>query len=288
VLQGKVAVVTGGNSGIGQETAAGLAALGATTVLMCRSTTKGEQAAEVIRRRTGNGEVAVAAVDLADLRSVERGAAETMDRFGRVDVLLNNAGGMWDRREISPQGLDRVFVVNYLGHYLLTRRLLDAMEGSAPSRIVNVSSSGHRQGHGMRWGDLQGEDGWGAPSAYGQAKLAQILFARELARRFGDRGVVAHSVHPGVVRTGFGGDDDLHGGMKFVTRAIVACFGVSPERGARTSVFLATSEEAGRSNGGYWVRCKQVRPSKYARDDQAAQRLWSVSEDLVVEAGIAM
>jgi NAD(P)-dependent dehydrogenase (short-subunit alcohol dehydrogenase family) len=283
---GTVVVVTGANCGIGKETAAALAARGATTVLACRDTGKAERAAAEIRRVSGNDDVTTVRVDLEDLHSVVSCGDELLERFDAVDVLVNNAGGYWDAREVTPQGFERHFGVNYLSHYLLTRRLLDASGGTGPSRIVNVTSLGHRAVKGMAWDDLQLEDGWSAPRAYGQSKLAQILFTREIARRFGDRGVIAHAAHPGVVKSNFAADGDTHGIQRLTVRSF-SVFGVSPVRGARTSVHLASSEDAGRSNGHYWARNKPRRPSKGATDDAASERLWEVSEELLTATGIA-
>jgi NAD(P)-dependent dehydrogenase (short-subunit alcohol dehydrogenase family) len=286
-LKGKVVLVTGANCGIGKETATALAAQGATTVLACRDMAKAEEAAAEIRNVTGNEDVATTLVDLKDLRSVVQCGDDVLSRYGTVEVLINNAGGYWDARDITSQGFEQHFGVNYLSHYLLTRRLLDALGGAAPNRIVSVTSVGHRAVKGMNWDDLQFELGWVVPRAYGQSKLAQILFTREIARRFGNRGVIAHTAHPGVVRSNFGRDGDTRGEQRLVLRAF-SLLGVSPAAGARTSIFLASSEEASRFNAGYLVRRKQHRPSKAARDDGAARRLWDVSEEMVTSAGIAL
>jgi len=279
-LKGKVVLVTGANCGIGKETAAALVAKGATLVLACRDMAKAEEAAADIRTLTENENVDTVCLDLKDLQSVAKCADEVLDRYKTIDVLVNNAGGYWDVRATTSQGLEQHFGVNYLSHYLLTRRLLHALGGVAPSRIVSVTSVGHRAVSDMKWDDLQLEHGWSVSRAYGQSKLAQILFTRELARRFAGRGVIAHAAHPGVVRSRFAEDGDTHGALRASLRAI-AIFGVSPASGAKTSVYLASSREAGLSNGGYWVRCKQRLPSKAARDDEASRRLWDVSEELV-------
>ncbi len=282
-----VVVVTGANSGVGKETAAALAAKGATTVLACRNMAKAEDAAAEIREATGNEDVRTVYLDLGDLRSVVQCADEVLGRFETVDVLVNNAGGYWDVRDTTAQGFERHFGVNYLGHYLLTRRLLNAHGDVAPNRIVNVSSAGHRAVKGMSWEDLQLERGWTAPRAYGQSKLALILFTREIARRLGGRGVIAHAAHPGVVRSNLGEDGDTRGVQRLTLRAI-SIFGISATKGAKSSIRLACSEEADQSNGRYWVRTKQHLPSKAARDDEAARRLWKVSEDLVTATGAAL
>lgn len=287
-LGNQVALITGANSGVGKETAVGLAALGATTVLACRDAGKAAAAVADVRGRTGNQAVDAVRVDLRDLESVERCGTETLGRHGSVDILVNNAGGYWDRRAVTAQGFEQHFGVNYLSHYVLTRRLLETQGGRAPRRIVSVTSLGHRAVRGMKWEDLQLEQGWTVSGAYGQSKLAQILFTRELARRFGDRGVIAHAAHPGSVRSGFGADGDTHGLNRFVVHAIISITGVSPATAARTSIHLASSEAAGLANGAYWARRKQRVPSKAARDADAARSLWAVSEDLVVQAGLSL
>lgn len=286
-MSARTVLVTGANSGIGRETAGALAAMDATTILACRDMAKAEQAATEIRQTTGNDNVRAVSMDLSDLHSVTRCAQEVLDRFGSVDVLVNNAGGYWDVRAATAQGFEQHFGVNYLSHYLLTRKFLDACDGRAPGRIVSVTSIGHRAVRGMAWDDLQMDRGWTVSRAYGQSKLAQLLFTRELARRFGDRGVVAHAAHPGVVRSNFAEDGDTHGVNRLAVRAF-STFGVPPDVGARTSIYLASSDEAGRSNGGYWVRCKQHRPSTAARDAEAARRLWDRSEELLTATGIAL
>lgn len=284
----RVVLITGANSGVGRETALGVAALGATTVLACRDRDRAEFAAAAIRRRTGNTAVSTVEVDLEDLESVARCAVECLARHGSVDVLVNNAGGYWDHRALTTQGFERHFGVNYLSHYALTRHLLDARDGRAPDRIVSVTSVGHRAVRGMSFGDLQLDGGWTAAGAYGQSKLAQILFTRELARRYGGRGVVAHATHPGSVRSHFGADGDTHGVTRVVVRAIIGVTGVTPAAAARTPVYLASAEAPGRTNGGYWVRRKERRPSRGARDAEAARRLWDESEALVTAAGPAL
>jgi NAD(P)-dependent dehydrogenase (short-subunit alcohol dehydrogenase family) len=286
-LQGRVVVITGANCGIGKETAAALAARGATIVLACRDMAKAEQAAAEIRATTGNDAVETVLVDLNDLHSVVQCADDVLRRFKSVHVLVNNAGGYWDVRTTTLQGFEQHFGVNYLSHYVLTRRLLDAPGAGAPDRIVNVTSVGHRAVSAMNWDDLQLEHGWSAARAYGQSKLAQILFTRELARRFGGRGIIAHAAHPGVVRTRFAADGDTHGIQRLVVRA-GSVFGISPAAGARTPVHLASSGEAAAVNGRYWRRSRPHHPSRAAMDADAATRLWDVSEGLAAAAGVAL
>jgi NAD(P)-dependent dehydrogenase (short-subunit alcohol dehydrogenase family) len=286
-VDGKVVVVTGANTGIGKETAKALALRGAVTVLACRDPAKAEAAVADIRASTGNDAVSAVQVDLADLQQVERCAAALGDRYEKIDVLINNAGGTWSARQLTPQGLEHTFTVNYLSHYLLTRRLLPRLVAAAPGRVINVTSVAHRFARGVRWADPQYERGWRGLRAYNQSKLAQVLFTRELARRFAADGVIAHAAHPGLVRSHFAQDGDTRG-LDAIAVELVLVRSVTPAQGAETSVYLATSPEAAETNGGYWVRCTPHRPSRAARSDHAARRLWELSEDLLTTAGVVV
>ena len=283
-MSNDIIVVTGANSGIGKETARALAAKGATTVLACRDLRKAAAAAGDLRDTTGNEKVTTVRIDLADLNSVDQACVELIDRFGRVDVLVNNAGGIWSTPQMTPDGLEYTFQVNYLAHYFLTRHLLSASSAAWPRRIVNVTSVGHRQVRRPCWHNPQTERRHGPLTAYYQSKLAQVLFTRELARRFGPSGIIAHCCHPGTARTRFGKDGDVSATLAPLVAATVAA-GITPTRAAATSVFLATSPEAEHSNGGYWVRRAQRKPSRVARDPDAARNLWELSERLLATAG---
>ncbi|HZU79305.1 MAG TPA: SDR family oxidoreductase [Acidimicrobiales bacterium] len=286
-LTGQVTVVTGANSGIGLETAVGLAGLGATVVLACRNPDRAEAAAEAVRGRTGSTSVELVALDLADLSSVRACAEELLGRFSSISVLVNNAGGIWSSRQVTAQGFEQTFGVNHLGPYYLTRLLLERLQSSAPSRIVNVSSVGHHMAaFGVRFEDLQTTGAYVSLEVYGRTKLANILFARELAHRLEGTAVTANACHPGAVRSGFGMDGDL-GGIQGLGNRVVRLFEISAESGARTSVYLASSPDVAGRSGGYYVRCKPGHMSRQARSAEAAQRLWEVSEQLLAEAGFA-
>jgi NAD(P)-dependent dehydrogenase (short-subunit alcohol dehydrogenase family) len=284
-MQGKVVVITGSNDGIGKETAVGVAAEGATTVLACRNQKKAGTAAEEVTRRTGNDDVHVVALDLADLASVQAAAREVLDRWVRLDVLINNAGGIWTERQETAQGFEQTFGVNHLGHFLLTNLLLPRITASAPSRIINLTSVGHHSAwRGMRFEDLQSGTRYAAMDAYGRSKLANILFTRALADRVAGTGVTVNAVHPGPVRSGFGMDGDM-GGLMGLGNRLIRPFEISPSAGARTSVYLATSPKVDGETGRYWVRRKPGHMSGQARSDAQAQRLWSESERLLDSAG---
>ncbi len=227
-MHGKVVVVTGSNIGIGFETAVGVAALEATTVLACRNLAKAEAAAKEVTKRTWNDDVHVVHLDLADLDSVKRAAGEVLSRWDRLDVLVNNAGGTWSQRQVTAQGIEYTLGVNHLGPFYLTNLLLGRLQEGAPSRIVNVTSVGHHAAwRGMRFEDLQSEQRYEAMEAYCRSKLANVLFTRQLAKRLEGTGVTANAVHPGPVRSGFGMDGDLTGFMGFGMR-LVRPFEISP------------------------------------------------------------
>jgi NAD(P)-dependent dehydrogenase (short-subunit alcohol dehydrogenase family) len=281
-MKGKTVVVTGGNSGIGFETAAALASMGARVLVTARNADKGRAAVSAIAQRLGaEGQVQLVVFDLADLASVRRGAAEILEQAPHLDVLVNNAGLVLTERAETVDGYEATFATNHLGPFLLTNLLLDRITGSAPSRIVNVASTAHSAARrGMTFDDLQSEKQYRGMRVYGQSKLANILFTLELARRLEGRGVAANSLHPGTVRSGYGGDGDARGFLAFGIK-IASPFFLSPAKGARTSVYLASSPDVEGVSGQYFVKCKPKQPSRWAQDPEAARRLWRVSEELV-------
>jgi NAD(P)-dependent dehydrogenase (short-subunit alcohol dehydrogenase family) len=281
----KVAVITGSNSGIGKETAVGLAAMGMTTVLACRNQEKATTAAAEVRERAASEAVHVVALDLSDLASVTACAHEILERWDRLDVLVNNAGGIWSKREESAQGFEQTFAVNHLGHFAFTLLLLDRLKASAPSRIVNMTSVGHHAALlGMRWEDLNAERRYTTFGVYARSKLANILFTRALAARLEGTGVTANAVHPGPVRSGFGMDGDLRGIVR-MGNELIRPFEISPEAGAATTIYVATAPELEHDSGGYYARSAPGRMSRPARSLSDADRLWRVSGQLVAEAG---
>ncbi len=271
-MEDRVFLVTGANSGIGKATALGLARLGGTIVMGCRSATRGEAARQDIVRDSGNSKVYLEIVDLASEESTRSFAEEFKRKYPRLDVLINNAGIYTPHREVTPDGLERTFEVNYLAGFLLTHLLLDLLTKSAPSRIVNVSSSAHSGGT-IHFDDLQAERRYGGFGAYGQSKLAQILFTQELARRLQGTGVTVSACHPGVIRTNLG-----MGGTSAVVR-FVRMFFKSPEKGAETPIYLAISPEVERVTGQYFANKHVREPSRAAQDPDVARRLFDVSAE---------
>ncbi|HLX89506.1 MAG TPA: SDR family oxidoreductase [Acidimicrobiales bacterium] len=282
-MSGKTVVVTGANAGIGLSTAVALAGAGARVVMTARDAGRGAAAVEEVRRRVGSDAVELALFDLGSLASVRAGAAELLGRCERIDVLVNNAGVVLSARQETPDGLEATFAVNHLGPFLLTQLLHDRLVASAPARVVNVASTAHKGARrGLDFDDLQSEHGYGAMAVYSKSKLANIYFTSELARRLAGSGVTANCLHPGTVATNYGRDGDSTGFLAFGLK-VIKPFILTPDQGARTSIYLASSLEVADVSGRYFVKCRPRTPSKVARDDAAAARLWEASEKLVAE-----
>jgi retinol dehydrogenase 12 len=278
-MSGKTVLVTGGNTGIGLETAAGLAAMGAEVIITSRDEAKGKAAVEEIRRRHPDARVEAMELDLVRLADVRRFAAEFNERFPHLHVLVNNAGLILSDRQVTEDDFESTFQINHLGPFLLTHLLLDKLKASAPSRIVNVASAAHRGGR-LDFADLQSERSYAKMRVYGTTKLCNILFAQELARRLEGTGVTAYSLHPGTVRTGFGKDGDTKGffalGVKIIGPFILTAAG-----GAKTSIHVASTPGIERYSGSYFQRSKVAKPSSAARDEESARRLWEASTQLL-------
>jgi NAD(P)-dependent dehydrogenase (short-subunit alcohol dehydrogenase family) len=275
-MQGKTVLITGANQGIGKATARALGAQGASLVLVCRNAEKGRAAiADIERDGARNVELLIG--DMGSQADIRRVAAEFKAKHDRLDVLLNNAGVLVTSRRTTVDGLEETFAINHLGYFLLTNLLLGVLKASAPSRIVSVSSEAHRRGK-MGWDDLQfSRRRYSAIAAYGQSKLANILFTRELARRLEGSGVTANCLHPGVIASGFG---STYGGVDKVLARVASPFLATPEEGARTSVYLASSPEVEGVTGKYFDKCKERRPTAEALEAGSPERLWAISEEL--------
>lgn len=280
-MKDRICLVTGANSGIGLETARGLAAKGATVVMTARSRSKGEQAVADVQQGTGNPRVELLELDLADLASVRTAAASFTARFEQLHVLVNNAGLMLSERRLTADGFEMTMGVNHLGHFALTLLLLPLIKASTPARIVNVSSTAHQVVRkGLDFEDLMFEQrAYNMMGAYGASKLANVHFTRALAQRLAESDITVNAVHPGTVSTRIASDGDVEG---LFTRLyeLARPFMMSTKKGARTSLHVATSEEGGRVSGAYFTRSRQSRISRAAQDDAAAQRLWEISERL--------
>jgi NAD(P)-dependent dehydrogenase (short-subunit alcohol dehydrogenase family) len=282
-MTGKTVVITGGNSGIGLETAVALAKAGAKTVITARDPVRGETAVADIRARSGHDDVGLVVFDLGSIASIREGATAILATCPRIDVLVNNAGlVMSDRRE-TTDGFESTFGINHLGPFALTELLLERIKESAPARIVNVASTAHKGARkGLDFDDLQSTRSYSGMPVYSKSKLANIYFTTELARRLEGTGVTVNCLHPGTVATGFARDGDASGVLAFGVK-VIKPFILSAEQGARTSVYLASSPEVAGVTGEYFVKCRARKPSAVARDDEPARRLWKRSEELVAE-----
>jgi NAD(P)-dependent dehydrogenase (short-subunit alcohol dehydrogenase family) len=279
-MTGTVVLITGGNAGIGLETAVALARRGARVVITSRDATRGEIARDEIARRSESGSVDVMHLDLASFSSVRAFAAAFLDRYDRLDVLIENAGLVLGRRSVTEDGNETTFQVNHLGHFLLTDLLRERLVASAPARVVVVTSDAHKSARGgLDFDDLQSERRYRSFSVYSKTKLANILFTRELARQLDGTGVTVNCVHPGFVASRFGRDGDT-GVLGSIAMPLLRPFALSPEQGAQTSVYVASDPAVDGITGAYWVKCAPVTPSDAALDDVAARRLWEVSEHL--------
>jgi NAD(P)-dependent dehydrogenase (short-subunit alcohol dehydrogenase family) len=277
-MQGKVCLVTGSSSGIGKVTARELAKMGATVVMVCRNRTKGEAAQAEIKAASGNAQVDLIVADLSKLSEVRRVASEFKQSYTQLHVLVNNAGGIHSEHKVTSDGLEFTFATNYLAPFLLTHLLLDVLKASAPARIVNVSSVAHTRGK-VDFADLQGTRRYSFTKAYGQSKLALIYFTYELADQLKGTGVTVNALHPGVVASNF---NDGMKGLAYVIGAVIYTFvGITVERGAQTTLYLATSPEVEGVSGKYFSDCKEVSSSRLSYDVTVRQRLWNVSQELI-------
>jgi NAD(P)-dependent dehydrogenase (short-subunit alcohol dehydrogenase family) len=280
-LRGRYVLITGGNSGIGQAAAVGIARLGAHVAITARNAEKGETARATIAAMSNNDDVEVVPLDLGSLASIHACADTVLERTNRIDVLVNNAGGTLSTRRVTDDGFEMTFGVNHLGHFLLTNLLLDRIKESAPARIITVASAAHRGARdGLDFDDLQCErTRYRGFPVYCRSKLANVLFATELARRLEGTGVTSNAMHPGWVGTNFGreGDTGIFGSLAGLARPLAK----SPEQGADTIVYLASAPDVANVTGKYFAKRKPARMSAHAANADEARRLWDASERLV-------
>jgi retinol dehydrogenase 14 len=284
-MAGRTVLVTGGSGGIGRATALGLAAMGAHLAITGRDRGRTEDAAREIRA-AGSGPVDVFVADLSSQAQVRQLAGQVLQSLPRIDVLVNNAGGYWNTRHVTADGLERTFALNHLAPFLLTNLLLDRLKHSVPARVVTVSSNVQAIGR-IDFEDLQGERSYSGARAYNQSKLANVLFTYELAGRLQGTSVTANVLHPGVARTSFGAEDPS--GVQRLFIPFMRPFMKTPAQGAATSIHLASAPDLEQLTGRFFARSQPKRSSKRSYDQAAAARLWQVSADLagLTAAGIA-
>lgn len=276
-MNGKTVVITGATSGIGQIAAEALARRGARIVMIARDRARGEA---TLARLQGQGSTPKHSVHYADLSLIaesKRVAQEIAAAEPRIDVLINNAGALFQRRETTEEGLERTFATNHVSYFVLTHFLRDRLLASPAARVVNTASHAHR-GAQLNFADLQLEKNYRGFRAYGRSKLCNILFTLELARRLSGTQVTANSLHPGFVNTRFG-DNGINGFGSLLFRGLKK-FALSPEKGAETLIYLASSAEPATVSGAYFHKCRITAPSPQAQDHEAARRLWEETAKL--------
>lgn len=273
-MQNQIVVVTGGTNGIGLETARALAKARADVHIVGRSQDRIDAAVASIKASTGTGSIQGWKADLSSQTSIRALAPRLLGALPRIDVLINNAGALFMKRELSPEGIEMTWALNHLNYFTLTHLLLEAVQAAPAGRIVNVSSAAHLSGQ-IRFADPEFRAGYAGFLAYSQSKLANVMFTNALARRLTGTGITANSLHPGGVATGFGMNNS--GPLQAFFGTIWKVFAMSAERGASTSVFLAASPAVNGKSGGYYARNKPARTSAAASDEAAQERLWMMT-----------
>jgi NAD(P)-dependent dehydrogenase (short-subunit alcohol dehydrogenase family) len=280
-MHGKTCIVTGASAGIGRAIAQGLAAHGAHVVLVCRSRARAEATQHAMRMATGSAAIDIALADLSSQAEIRRLAQELLQHYPRIHALINNAGVVHTSRTVTIDGLETVFAVNHLAYFLLTQLLLPRLVESTPARIVNVASDAHHWDT-LDFADLQNHRRYRGLKVYGQSKLCNLLFTRELARRIAGTGVTVNSLHPGGVATGLGWNN---GWWAVLIAKVLKPFLRTVDQGADTAIYLTTAPEVATVSGRYFYNRREHRPSRAAQDDEAALRLWQISEQLTATRG---
>jgi NAD(P)-dependent dehydrogenase (short-subunit alcohol dehydrogenase family) len=275
-MKGKTIVATGATSGIGEVAVLALAGLGARIVFVARDEARAQATMRKLEAKAPGLGHRMHLADLSSMAETRKVGATIAANEPRIDVLINNAGAIFSDRQVTPEGLELTFAVNHMAYFVLSEALRDKLIASAPARIVSTSSDAHERAS-LDFSDLQSAKGYKMLRVYGRSKLANILFTRELARRLAGAGVTANCLHPGPVATRFG---DSSGGMVRRLLPVLRLFFLSPEKGADTIVYLASSPEVEKTTGEYFVKRKVTEPSAAARDDAAAKRLWIDSEKI--------
>jgi NAD(P)-dependent dehydrogenase (short-subunit alcohol dehydrogenase family) len=275
-MHGKVVVITGATSGIGWVAAEKLARMGARLVMIARDRARGEATLARLREAGPGLAHSMHYADLSTIAEMKRVSGEIALAEPRVDVLINNAGALFSSRQLTADGLEMTFATNHMSYFVVTLELAERLRSTSGARVVNTSSDAHKGRH-LDFSDLQSAKNYRGFPVYGRSKLCNILFTRELAKRWADTGVTANSLHPGFVSTRFG---DSSGGMFQRVIQVAKLFAISPEQGAETILYLATSDDIANVTGKYFYKCRAVDPTRDAQDDVAARRLWEESERL--------
>lgn len=270
-MNNKIAVITGGTSGIGKATVEKLVTFGTTVVMLVRDEDKAQLLKKEILKTFPNGKIDVFKGDLTDLKTVKTAVESIKLKYPKIDILINNAGGVYSTLEKTTDGFEIGFQVNHLAHFLISNLLLENLLKSEDARIINLSSEAHRMGD-FNVGNLNAEKKFSTWKQYGATKLMNVLFTKALANKFGEKGLMAFAVHPGVVKSGFGANNT--GFLKYFNKMP---FLITPEKGAETSVYLATQQKEKLSNGGYYKRCQISYSSLESQNMVAQNQLWDIS-----------
>lgn len=285
-MQGKTVLITGATNGIGKEAARQIAETGASVVIVGRTSEKLTRVVAEIKQSSGNPTINGILADLSELGGMHSLAQQFLARYQRLDVLLNNAGALFTERKLTSDGFERTFALNHLSYFLVTQLLLDVLKASAPARIINVASDVHVGGH-INFDDLHGASGYSPLRAYSQSKLANVMFTYELAERLATTPVTVNTLHPGMVRSGFGKNNKSVVGR--VTSMVLGLLqrlqGVDVVAGADTAVYLACAPEVEGVTGAYWYKRQQKRSSPESLDSTQWKRLWTMSEAMVQMEG---
>jgi NAD(P)-dependent dehydrogenase (short-subunit alcohol dehydrogenase family) len=277
-MQDKTIIVTGGTNGIGFVTARELARMGAKVTIISRSAERCASAVEEIKKNTGHSNVEYIAADLASMSGVRQAAYEFKKKHSNLHVLVNNAGMFFNARQVSLDGMEMTFALNHMAYFLLTQLLLDTLKASAPARIINVSSDAHK-GNKLDFDDLQNEKSYAGFKVYGQSKFANVLFSYALARRLEGSNVTVNALHPGFVASGFAKNN---GALFKLGMKVAELFAKSPEKGAETSIYLASSPEVEGVNGKYFVDSKATESDPGTYNRAAQEKLWEASLEWIV------
>jgi len=277
MLENKIVVITGANSGIGKETAIALAEQGAHIVMICRSEQRGEAARQKIIEQSGNAQVDLILCDLSVQADIKRCGKAMREKYTHIDVLINNAGGFFTKRRESADGLEMTFALDHMGYFLLTHYLLDLVKKGTIKRIINVSSEAHRMPRNIPWDDLQHEESYKSMQVYGEAKLYNIYFTKKLAELVRPDGITVNTLHPGFVASNFGSGQGW--GMQIVWW-LLRPFQISEKQGAKTSIYLASSPEVEEVTGQYFEKQKQTETTALANNQANIDRLWELSKEL--------
>lgn len=277
-MEDKVVIITGANSGTGKWTCIELAEMDAKVIMLCRNKIRGEEALKEVKEISKNNDIELMICDLGSQDSIRNFCEEFKNKHNRLDILVNNAGVILPGKHETTDGYELQFGVNHLGHFLLTNLLLDLIIKSAPSRIINVASGGHKAGK-IHLEDINLEESFNMSKAYAQSKLANVLFTYELSRRLEGQGVTVNTLHPGAVASNIGINRDTGFG-KLITGMLKPLF-QTPQKGAETAIYLASSKEVEGISGKYFYKKKQAESSKLSHDKELAKKLWDLSEEMV-------